>query len=86
MIKKSAIIVLCLQIISLLSYFTTLVTWLNPSNYVLFPLWFLIGIAGIVQSFFMFIKKKLFPLAIIMLFLSLVIIFIGGLMLLFLTM
>lgn len=86
MVKKTAITILSLQVLMLLLYFTSVLVLINPPNYILFPVWFLIGIAGIAEAIFMFAKKEMIPLAMIILLLSFAIIAIGGLMHLFLTM
>lgn len=59
---------------------------IEPPNYILFPLWFLVGIAGLVNAIVLLVKKELVPVTAIMFVLSLIIIAIGGLMRLFLTM
>ena len=86
MIKKTAVIILILQILLLFSYFSSFLDKIDPPNYIFFPLWFFVGIAGIVQFALMIKKQKSLLLSIVILCLSLIIITLGGLMRLFLTM
>ena len=86
MIKKFSILTVALQIILLLLYFLNLLYFINPPNIVLFPIRFLIGIAGFVNFIILIAKKKFIPLAIIMFSFGVIILLIGGLMRLFLTM
>ena len=85
-IKKTAVFVMGLQTLLLLTYFTSLLAWIDPPDYILFPVWFAIGIAGIVKAAILIAKKVFLPLAMPMVFLSLIILAIGGLMRLFVTM
>ena len=84
--KKSAVTVLCLQVLLLASYFSTLLALINPPNCIFFPVWFLVGAAGFVQSVLMMVKRKLLPLSAVILLLSLIITALGGIMRLFLYM
>ncbi len=84
--KKFSAVILFLQITILLLYFTSLLAFINPPNYILFPVWLLIAALGFINGISLLVKKKNILLALVTLVLSIILFVLGGLMRLFLTM